>query len=46
MGWAIAIYAMRALEVGFFGGMTGCFFCVLISWIQVGGDSFSADDEE
>jgi hypothetical protein len=41
MNSPLVIYVMRALEVMFFTGLSGCVVVVIISWITVGRDSFS-----
>jgi hypothetical protein len=44
MGFKIAVFAMRFLEVMFFTGLAGCSVVVILSWISVGKDSFSQED--
>jgi hypothetical protein len=41
MGFKLAVFAMRLLEVMFFVGLAGCAVVVILSWISVGRDSFS-----
>jgi hypothetical protein len=41
MGFNVAVYAMRIVEVMFFTGLLGCVVVVIVSWIVVGRDSFS-----
>jgi hypothetical protein len=41
MGFNAAVFAVRALEVLFFTGLSGCLVVVILSWISVGKDSFS-----
>jgi hypothetical protein len=41
MGSRLALIAMRVVEVMFFTGLVGCVSTVIISWFQVGRDSFS-----
>ena len=41
MGFQLAQIAMRVVEVMFFAGLIGCVSTVIISWFQVGRDSFS-----
>ena len=41
MGFDIAAFAIRFLEVMFFIGLLGCVVVVILSWISVGKDSFS-----
>lgn len=41
MGFNIATFGMRVLEVLFFTGLSGCLVVVILSWIYVGKDSLS-----
>jgi hypothetical protein len=41
MGFNMAVFAVRILEVMFFTGLLGCGVVVILSWILVGRDSFS-----
>jgi hypothetical protein len=39
----ISIWMMRALEVMFFVGLTGCALVVVISWVSIFGEGFRRD---
>jgi hypothetical protein len=40
MIYSFSIWMMRALEVAFFVGLTGCALAVLFSWISIVGTVF------
>ncbi len=41
MGFKLAVFGLRVLEIAFFVGLSGCAVTVILSWIYVGRDSFS-----
>jgi hypothetical protein len=43
---SLAVFAMRALEVTFFLGLTGSAVVVIISFIEDGKELFGKDDKD
>jgi hypothetical protein len=41
----LMVWAKNALEYMFFAGLFGCCLTVLLSWISVGRDAISPDDD-
>jgi hypothetical protein len=43
LGFELAIFVMRVLEVMFFVGLAGCAGVVIFSWISIFGSGFTKD---
>jgi len=37
------VYALKALEIMFFAGLTGCVLVVCVSWVSIFKSGFSKD---
>ena len=44
MGFQIAVWFMKLIEILFFAGLIGCAVTVLISWVSIFKEGFSNDD--